>query len=119
MTPYVRQVLDDYRRLPQATGRLRPSDRALAEDLQRQGIPLHCVQTALCLAALRRLYRPPDALPLPPIRSLHYIRPILDELLLYPTDSHYLTYLQHRLRDFTHPETGRPLPHACGVDDGG
>lgn len=95
MTPYVQRVLQRYRRLPHTLGHVRPSDRQLAAQLERRGLPLHLVEAALCLAALRRILRPPSATPLPPIRSLHYIRPILDELLEDPPSPGYLRYLEH------------------------
>ena len=99
MTPYVQRVLHFYRTLPQTRGRGGTGDRLLAEDLERRGVPLKLVEAALCLAALRRLQRPPEALPLPPIRSLHYILPILDELYdAQPLDDGYLDYLHDRLR---------------------
>lgn len=94
MTPYVQRVLDRYRRLPHTLGHVRRSDRELAAHLERLAVPLHLVETALCLAALRRLLRSDSAPPLPPIRSLHYIRPILDELLDDPPDPGYLRSLQ-------------------------
>lgn len=98
MTPYVQRVLHVYRTLPQTRGRGGPNDRRLAENLERKGVPLKLVEAALCLAALRRLQRPTEALPLPPIRSLHYILPILDELQDSPPDEGYIGYLHARLR---------------------
>ena len=47
------------------------------------GIPLTTVETALLLASLRRANRRPDALPLGPIRSLHYFLPVIEELLAH------------------------------------
>ena len=99
MTPYVQRVLHFYRTLPQTRGRGGTADRQLAEDLERRGVPLQLVEAALCLAALRRLQRPQQALPLPPIRSLHYILPILEELQhAPPLEEGYLDYLHDRLR---------------------
>lgn len=63
MTPYVQCVLDRYRRLPQTLGQIRPSDRQLAAELERRGVPLPLVEAALCLAALRRILRPASAPP--------------------------------------------------------
>lgn len=103
MTAYVQRVLHFYRHLPQTTGRTGRGDRLLAEDLERRGVPLKLAEAALCLAALRRILRPPEALPLPPIRSLHYILPILDELQdAPPLEDGYLEYLHDRLRRSTH-----------------
>lgn len=98
MTPYVERVLHLYRALPQTRARTGPADRRLAEELERRGIPLKLVEAALCLAALRRLQRPPEAPPLTPIRSLHYVLPILDELKHSPPDEGYLLYLHDQLQ---------------------
>jgi len=102
MTAYVERVLRFYRTLPQTTARTGPADRHLAEDLERRGVPVQLVEAALCLAALRRLQRPPEASPLPPIRSLHYILPVLEELQDAPLEDGYLAYLHDRLRRFSH-----------------
>lgn len=98
MTPYVERVLHAYRALPQTRARTGSGDRRLAEDLERRGVPIQLVEAALCLAALRRLQRPPQAPPLTPIRSLHYILPVLDELQGSPLEEGYLAYLQDRFR---------------------
>lgn len=102
MTPYVERVLHLYRALPQTRARTGPADRRLAENLERQGVPLLLVEAALCVTALRRLQRPPEARPLPPIRSLYYVLPILDELKDSPLDEGYLRYLHHQLRRLSH-----------------
>jgi len=102
MTPYVERVLKLYRALPQTRPRTGPADRRLAEDLERRGIPLTLVEAALGLAALRRLRRPQQAHPLPPIRSLHYLLPILDELNDSKPDEGYLLYLHQQLYRLLH-----------------
>ena len=98
MTPYVERVLHLYRALPQTRPRTGPADRRLAEDLERRGIPLKLVEAALALAALRRLRRPQEAQPLPPIRSLHYLLPILDELNHPNSEEGYPLYLRRELQ---------------------
>lgn len=98
MTPYVERVLYLYRALPQTRPRTGPADRRLAQDLERRGIPLKLVEAALALAALRRLRRPQEAQPLPPIRSLHYLLPILDELNHPSSEEGYLLYLRRELQ---------------------
>jgi hypothetical protein len=57
------------------------------------------VETAFLLAAVRRAARRPDAIPLGPIRSLHYFLPVIAELLQTPLahgDS-YLAYLRTKV----------------------
>src|SRR6058998_2949174 len=68
---YIRQVLDAYRCMPGATGVIRRNDRLLAATLHDRGIPLVTVENAILLAAARRIFRPPDAPALQPVRSLH------------------------------------------------
>lgn len=96
---YVRQLIAAYRRLPGTLGRPRSADRRLADDLHRRGVPLATVEAALLLATARRRVRPPVAAPLPPIRSLHYFLPIIEELLQHPPPAGYLATLRTRLAD--------------------
>lgn len=107
---YVDHLLDLYRRTPGATGYIRPADRRLAVCLASRGIPLATVRNALLLAVARRTLRPDQAQPLPPIRSLYYILPILDELLADPPHPDYLHYLQRRLASLA-PALVSPIDH--------
>jgi integrase len=63
---------------------------------------LPLVESALLLASLRRLIRPADAQPLPPIRSLAYFQPVIVELQQHPLPDGYLDYLRLKLRRVTH-----------------
>lgn len=105
---YVRAVLDRYRRTPGTVGRARSEDRRLAAALYDRGVSLAQIDAALLLAAVRRTFRPKDAPPLNPIRSLHYVLPLLDEICLHPPDPDYLRYLQWKLDQ--QPGTDTPLP---------
>ena len=107
---YVDQLLDLYRRTPGTTGHVRSADRRLAVCLASRGIALQTVRNALLLAVARRTSRPDHAPPLPPIRSLHYILPILDELLADPPHPDYFRYLQRRLAAVA-PALISPLDH--------
>ena len=91
----VQRILGLYRRMPGTTGHTRRSDRTLAGSLYDRGIPLRIVSTALLLAAARRIFRSGD--PLSPIATLHYIRPIIDELLAHPPDPDYIDHLCSKL----------------------
>ena len=51
------------------------------------------------LALSRRNARPPDADPLPPIRSLHYFLSVIDELPPGPPPDGYLDYLRDTIPD--------------------
>ena len=114
-TTFVRAVLDLYLGLPHSAAR-RPSrnDRRLAEQLFDRRVPLDLIHAALLLATLRRSARPLDAPSLPPIRSLHYFLPVIDELLASPPDPGYLPHLQKRLRGFADRSDG----HSSTVLDG-
>jgi len=59
---------------------------------------LRLVESALLLASLRRLARPADVPPLPPIRSLAYFQPLVEELLAHRVPDNYLEYLRLKLR---------------------
>ncbi len=92
---YVTQILRLYCRLPDTPDRPRPQDRRLAAELQRRQVPLDLVHAALVLGTARRLASPNA--PLPPIRSLHYFLPILDEVQREPPDPGYVELLRQRL----------------------
>ncbi len=94
-----------YLRLPDTPPRLSRFDLRLARQLWELQIPLAVVETALLLASARRAAGPATALPLGPIRSLHYFLPVIEELLPSPLrhrDS-YLAYLRTKV-------TLRPAP---------
>jgi glycine/D-amino acid oxidase-like deaminating enzyme len=94
---YIRKVLDAYRRTPGTTGAVRRSDRLLAVALYDRGVSATTVENALILAASRRIFRPPDAVPLQPIRSLHYLLPVIEELLQLRISQDYFRYLQFHI----------------------
>lgn len=94
---FVRAVIRAYLQLPDTPPHARRADRALAAHLHQQHIPFENIRAAFILAAARRRFRPPP--PLPPIRSLHYFLPVLDEVRLGDIDPGYIAYLQHRLAE--------------------
>ena len=104
---YVQAVLRLYRRLPGTPARPRRADRQLAAELHRRGVRLDVVEIALRLATARRNARPTDANPLPPVRSLHYFLPVIDELPLRPPPDGYLDYLRNVAPD--EPSTTSPV----------
>ncbi len=95
---YVEAVLEAYSSLPGTP--LRPSrqDRRLARDLCRRGVPLRTVRTALLIAAARRTIR--SGPPLPPVRTLHYFLPVIEEVLALPPEPGYVEYLAAKLKPF-------------------
>ena len=64
---YIRKVLDAYRRMPDTAG------------------------------AVRRIFRSPDAPTLQPVRSLHYLLPVIDEVLAAHVSPDYYRYLQFKI----------------------
>lgn len=95
---YVAAVLVLYVELPDTPLRASVQDQRQARRLHDRGIPLRLVESALLLASLRRLVRPADVPPLPPIRSLAYFQPVIEELLAHPVPDNYLEYLRLKLR---------------------
>ena len=95
---YVRKVLEAYRNTPGTCGNLRRTDRVLAVQLYQRGVPLHKVENALALAAVRRLIRPADAPPLTTVRSLAYFLPIIEEVLETEVGEEYFQYARQKLQ---------------------
>ena len=95
---YIRKILDAYCRTPGTTGAVRRNDRLLAAALYDRGVPVTTVENALILAASRRIFRPPDAVPIQPIRSLHYLLPVIDEVLQLRINQDYFRYLQFHIQ---------------------
>jgi hypothetical protein len=95
---YASTVLTLYVDLPDTPLRASIQDQRLARRLFETGIPLSLVETALLLGSLRRLCRPSDVRPLPPIRSLAYFQPVIQELQEHPAPNGYLDYLRLKLR---------------------
>ena len=96
---YRQAVIALYLRLPDTPRRLSRHDLRLVQQLWERQIPLTTVETAFLLASLRRAARRPDALPLGPIRSLHYFLPVIEELHHTPVrhDNSYLAYLRTKV----------------------
>jgi len=94
---YVQRALDLYRLAPGTTGYLRRSDRRLAGELYDRGVSLEMVYAAMILAVARRTFRSESAPPLAPIATLHYIRPLIDELIAEPPQPGYLSYIRYKL----------------------
>jgi hypothetical protein len=95
---YLRHLLALYCGLPHTAARRPfPPDRRIAEQLFDRGISLEIIETAFLIASARRIYREPQATPLPPIRSLAYFLPVIDEVLRQPPDPDYVSYLRLKL----------------------
>jgi len=95
---YLETVLATYNSLPGTPARPGRRDRQLARELCRRCVPLRTVRAALLLAAARRTLR--SGPPLPPVRTLHYFLPVINEVLEQPLEPGYVEYLDARLRPF-------------------
>lgn len=102
---YRQTLIDLYLRLPDTPRRLSRFDLRLVRQLWQRQIPLATAETAFLLASSRRAARRPDAMPLGPIRSLHYFMPVIEELLAQPAPVSYLAYLRSKVT--LHPSTGK------------
>jgi len=102
---YVETVIRDYLWLPGTPRRASRQDRRLAASLYEQAVPLPVVQAALLLAAARRTLRSSHLMPLPPIRTLHYFLPVIEEVLHSPPDPGYVEYLAGKLKPFASQKT--------------
>jgi len=83
---------------PETPLRASVQDQRRARRFHDHGIPFRLVESALLLTSLRRLVRPADVPPLPPIRLLAYFQPVIDELLALPVPDNYLEYLRLKMR---------------------
>ena len=95
---YISSVLTLYEELPDTALRVNTQDQRQARCWFDRGVSLSVVETALLLASLRRLTRPPGVPPLPRIRSLAYFQPVIEELLESPVPDGYLQYLRFKHR---------------------
>ena len=103
---YIQTLRSVYLQLPNTHRRFSRSDRRLASNLFQRGFSLELVRSALLLASARRLAHDPAEPPLPPVRSLHYFLPVLDEIRSQPLPPGYLEYLEAKLRS----AQSRPAP---------
>ena len=96
---YVRELLRLYLATPGVVGHVRRADRKLAQDLFDHHVPLHAVATAFMVAAARRIRHNAYSTPMPPIRSLHYFRGPIQEILERPLGYREIQQLRQSLRD--------------------
>jgi hypothetical protein len=104
---YIRRILEIYRTTPTTTGHIRRPDRTLAGQLYDQGVPFAAVVNALALAAARRIFRPEDAPPHDPVRSLHYFRDVIDEVMRSTVSEDYFEYLRRKIDKHRDMKTSR------------
>jgi hypothetical protein len=64
--------------------------------LWERQVPVPVVERAFLLASACRAARPANALPLGPIRSLHFLLPVIEELLAHPLPQAHVAYLRSK-----------------------
>ncbi|MEO8596517.1 MAG: hypothetical protein ABI759_24575 [Candidatus Solibacter sp.] len=94
---YIRQILEAYRKTPGTAGTIRRADRVLATQLYQRGVSVSVIENAFVLAAVRRLMRPADALPLGTIRSLAYFLPVIEEVVGMRVSPEYFQHVRRKL----------------------
>lgn len=94
---FITRTLNLYLSLPQTPARTSRTDRQLAAQWHAQGLTWEPLEGALLLAVARRSLRDPALPPLPPIRSLHYFVPLVEEVLTTPLAPDYVRYLRGKL----------------------
>jgi hypothetical protein len=105
--PYVADLLHCYILLPHTPDRPSRNDRRIASQLFNRQVPIDAIKTAFVLAISRRSFRPPDAPPLEPIRSLAYFLPVVNEVQRSDLDPVHIGLLQQRLK-IGFPDLGVP-----------
>lgn len=111
---YVADLLRCYILLPHTPNRPSRNDRRIATQLFSRQVPIDAIKTAFVLATSRRSFRPPDAPPLEPIRSLAYFLPVVNEAQKAHLDPAYIDLLKQRLEigfpDLGVPPLEKPIP---------
>jgi len=100
----IERLLRLYLALPHTPSRASRYDRRLALELRQRRISWEVVETALLLAMARRCLRDPALAPLPPIRSLHYFLPVIEEVLSMEMAPDYVRYLKQKLGPYLTPD---------------
>ena len=96
---YVHELLRLYVATPGVAGRVRRADKELAQALFEHDVPLYAVANAFIVAATRRIRNNAYFTPLPPIRSLHYFRDVIREMLERPPGYREIEQLRQSLRE--------------------
>jgi len=99
----IERLLRLYLALPHTPSRASRYDHQLARELRQRQISWEVVETALLLAMARRCLRDPSLAPLPPIRSLHYFLPVIEEVLSTEISPDYVRYLKRKLAPYLTP----------------
>ncbi len=105
--PDLEAVVAIYAGAPDTPNKPSRRDWAIAQHLLDSGISLDTFKAAVALASLRRKARSDDDLPLEPIHSLAFFKPLARHLHQNPPDPGYLEYLYFK---FGEVFPGSPSP---------
>jgi|HubBroStandDraft_1064217.scaffolds.fasta_scaffold274551_2 hypothetical protein len=111
---YIQAIRHLYLQLPNTHRRFSRSDRQLASVLYQRGFSFDLVRSALLLATARRLVHDPTS-PLPPVRSLYYFLPVIEEIQRQSLPSGYVQYLEHKIRSLSPASPPRPAAAQTGA----
>jgi len=96
---YIRRVIHLYLDAPHTPTKPRKSDWTVAGQFHNDRVPIDRIEHAIALASLRRSLRPQGSEPLEPIRSLAYIRPVIQHLRRTGLEDGYRQYVAARYAD--------------------
>jgi hypothetical protein len=94
---YITYLIRLYVTLPETPSRATSYDHDVASSWFANGTPISIAESALILGFVRRLRRKPNGFPLPPIRTLSYFLPVIEELRQYPPNPSYIDYCREQL----------------------
>ena len=94
---YVKAIRDTYVSLPTTARRLQRNELKLVQHLYAQQVPSLHVEAALLVETARRVLRH-EPHPKKPIRSLHQVVPLLEQVRRSAVSEGYVHYLRHKLR---------------------
>lgn len=116
---YVAAVRDCFVNLGSAKPDFAPSDETFARELERRGVPLQTVESALLLGATRKYQSWLDGKPSAPIGSLRYFEAVIAEAAQLPFTGDYRNYLRGKLRQFAAQFALTRAAHSAALNPNG
>jgi hypothetical protein len=110
---YVATVRDWFIGLDCSKGSFSGSDAEFAAELQKRGVPLQTVESALLLGASRKYESWLNGRPSSPIGSLRYFEDLIEEVTQLPFGDDYRSYLRGKVRQFAAATVPKPIPRAA------
>jgi len=98
---YVASVRASFLAMGCVTGRFSASDERVANQLEKQGVPLSTIKDALVLGSVRKYLSWINNGNSPPIGSLKYFQPLIEEVQQQPWAGGYREYLWSKHRQYS------------------